>query len=444
MNNFNSVQTQITTELLEELPKDVVDSLNDHLENIEFIRNLINPNRKFAKDLDRDEEGKILVNITNPHILEDTDYFRPLAIEFEMNGKYTSIFPNPARTSEYRKFWDEQRDRCINGYVRESDGEWIPGSFYFYLNFCRIPVAVAKTTKQKPSKKNKRSKAGKTVEADRVLKHPDFWDGDYLYYHYLDQAKKAGKHANVLKTRGRGFSFKGGEMLAEGYFFYDNSNNYAVAAHENFLTNDGLLTKAWDIIDDININTPFTKTALPKSPMKRVASYVDANGNIRGTKSAVIGISLKNDIEKHRGKRGRIMLFEESGVFPKLNTAWDIARNSFEQDDLVFGLMISFGCVCKGTKVYTNKGEYINIEDLQQPDGIVGFGENNISKEPIVYMQPPAKKECVRITTSYRTLECSIDHPILIRTTGTHRKGFDKVETYFSKKTRHSYALYRI
>jgi len=62
----------------------------------------------------------------------------------------------------------------------------------------------------------------------------------------------------------------------------------------------------------------------------------------------------------------------------------------------------------------TNSGKVINIEDLQQEDGIIGYNGNGYSKEPITRMNPPAKKNCYRITTEgNHTIECSDDHPLL-------------------------------
>lgn len=73
-----------------------------------------------------------------------------------------------------------------------------------------------------------------------------------------------------------------------------------------------------------------------------------------------------------------------------------------------------WGCVCAGTKVITNKGEFKNIEDLIQSDGIVGWDGEKMVKQEIVAFQPPAKKECIEIETQLgHTLRCSLDHPIL-------------------------------
>ena len=83
MMKFNKYQTQLTDELLATLPQEVQDQLIDCLNNIEFVRRLVSPNRCYAKDRPRDDKGRIIVDITNPHILENVDYFRPTAIHYQ-------------------------------------------------------------------------------------------------------------------------------------------------------------------------------------------------------------------------------------------------------------------------------------------------------------------------------------------------------------------------
>ena len=100
----------------------------------------------------------------------------------------------------------------------------------------------------------------------------------------------------------------------------------------------------------------------------------------QGYKSAITGMTLKNDPERVRGIRGKLVLFEESGKFPNLETAWRVSQPSMEDDDgTAFGLMIAFGtggtegCVTAGNKVYTRDGRLVNIEDLHMSDGIIGY-----------------------------------------------------------------------
>lgn len=44
-----------------------------------------------------------------------------------------------------------------------------------------------------------------------------------------------------------------------------------------------------------------------------------------------------------RGKRGKLLLFEEAGSFKDILQAWQIARPSVEEDGVAFGLMVAYG-----------------------------------------------------------------------------------------------------
>lgn len=136
--NVNKYQTQLTDEFLNSLKDECRTDLLDIINNVEFVQRLISPNRKYAKDLERDSSGKIKVDLVNPHILTDTDYFRQSAIHFQKYGCYTKLMPNPNPQSEYGQWLKREVIRCWNGMIRESDGEWITGDMYFYLNYFPI------------------------------------------------------------------------------------------------------------------------------------------------------------------------------------------------------------------------------------------------------------------------------------------------------------------
>lgn len=57
---------------------------------------------------------------------------------------YADAIKNPKSegTPAFEEFWDEQFDRCINGY--ETGGIFIPGRYYFYLNFTTITGVFGK------------------------------------------------------------------------------------------------------------------------------------------------------------------------------------------------------------------------------------------------------------------------------------------------------------
>jgi len=350
------------------------------------------------------------------HKLSRTDDWRTSALHFKEFGTYTKLTPNPAPNSAYMKFWKEERRRCIEGY--HCGWDYIPGYYYFYLNYSPI-IKVEPLDKIEGEEELE----GSQIRAERVEGFADVWDGDYDYFHYLEEAEKAGKHGAVLKTRGRGYSFKGGSMMNRNFFLIPKSKSYAIASESEFLTKDGILTKAWSNLNFINQHTPWAKhTQVKNTEMHKRASYL-INGIEKGYMSEIIGITLKDDPQKARGKRGKLILWEEAGKFPGLLQAWQIARPSIEQGRFTFGLMVAFGtggCLTAGNKVWNNHGNLVNIEDLNKEDGIIGFkvGEG-FSKENIVWEQPTSYKECIYIETNTgRWIECSLDHPIYKRTVG--------------------------
>lgn len=97
----NKYQTQLTDELLGSLKEEVRTDLLDIINNVEFVRRLISPDRKYAKDMPKDKSGKIVVDLANPHILENMEYFTPTARHFQKYGCYTKLMPNPNPQSEY-------------------------------------------------------------------------------------------------------------------------------------------------------------------------------------------------------------------------------------------------------------------------------------------------------------------------------------------------------
>ena len=143
-------------------------------------------------------------------------------------------------------------------------------------------------------------------------------------------------------------SFKGASMLVRNYELIPGSKNFAVASEQKFLIGDGLLTKAWQIMDFIDKNTEWAKQRLVSTRMERVAGYkvTDEFGKQteQGYMSSISGITLKNDPERIRGTRGKLVLWEEGGKFPGLLDAWRIEQPSVETDDgVAFGLMVAYG-----------------------------------------------------------------------------------------------------
>lgn len=268
--------------------------------------------------------------------IKNSDKFRQSAIFFEKHGCYTLA---PPGTTDYIQFWDRETQRCLNGYVAP-DGDEITGYHYFYLNYSPIMKLDEVEYTDKHGNKRKRR--------ERFLGFPRFWDYDYYYFNAIEQAETEGKHMATLKCRQRGYSFKGASMLVRNYELIRGSKNFAVASEQKFLVGDGILTKAWQIMDFVDRHTAWSKQRLTSTRLERVAGYkiTDEFGKQTedGYLSSITGITLKNDPERLRGTRGKLVLFEEGGKFPNLETAWRIEQPAVETDDgVAFGLLCLFG-----------------------------------------------------------------------------------------------------
>ena len=332
----NEFQTEVTKEFLLTLPEEVAEQLLDFVQNVEYIRNLINPDRVRAKDLPRDSKGRIIVNLSNPHILEDMDYFRPAALHFKEHGCYTFLRPNPNPNSEYRKWIDEEKRRCREGYVRESDGEWITGYMYWYMNYC--PIMLTKITEGKK-------------KADRVEDFPETWEGIYLRFHYINNAREAGNHAIELARRGCSKSYTLASMMAKNLVLGESTDVYKrvttilTAYQKEYLADkDGTLSKFEPMINFVSENTEFPRLRLRSSSQDMFwqMGYLDSYGRKKGSLNSVMGVSSKDDSGKLRGKRGHIY-FEEMGSFPNLLEIFDVVRQGMEEGDYTYGLAFLVG-----------------------------------------------------------------------------------------------------
>ena len=343
MIEFNEFQSTLESLNYDSLPDETKDKFMECITCIPFISYMISPNRKRAKDLPRDKEGRIIVDICHPHILEDMDYFRPSAIHFQKYGCYTKLRPNGNPNSEFGKWVKEEVRRCWEGYVRPSDGEWVTGELYFYLNYS--PMELTRVRKG-------------TKIGDRVHDFPDVWDGVYLRYHYQWQArngglydKMGGHHCFELASRGKSKSYCASSQLSRIFTVGDSAETckgvkaIITAYQKEYLTKDATLNKFESNIDFLAQHTEFPRHRLQSSldKMSWQMGYIDLNtGTKKGTLNTIYGVTSKDNADKLRGKRPIKILLEEAG------------------------------CHLKGTEVLMYDRSVRKVEDIKAGDSIMG------------------------------------------------------------------------
>ena len=351
---MNEYQTELTEELVNSLPQEVQDQLFDIINNVEFVKRLISPTREHAKDRPRDDRGRIIVDLANPHILENMDYFRPSALHYEKYGTFTNLRPNANPNSEYGKWIREERRRIWEGYVRESDGEWVTGYMYWFLNYSPMMLSKIREYKDKNGKKRK------SKRADRIEALPECWEGIYWRFHCLDQASNGGlynnfdggQHMAELASRGKGKSYSLASILNHIFVVGENEEAHekvkgiVTAYQKEYLTKDGVLNKFVDMANFCATNTQFPRKRLKNSlqEMTWIMGYKDVELDIeRGTQNTVLGVSSKDDESKLRGKRAAKILIEEFGTFPRLVDLYNVLLPSVQEGDIVFGQIYMLG-----------------------------------------------------------------------------------------------------
>ncbi|QOR59263.1 terminase [uncultured phage cr112_1] len=368
---MNKYQTELTEELMNTLPQEVQEQLLEILGSVEFVKRLISPNRPYYKDLPRDEKGRAIVDVTNPPIMTDANYFRKAAIHYMEHGCYTFLKPNSNPNSEYRKFWDEERRRCWEGYVRKSDGAWISGYHYWLLNYQPMLVNVVEKGKKK---------------AIRKESFPFFFEGIDWRFHYLYQAREKGHHGIELAKRGCGKSYSLSAIMGHNLILGESEESkrrvitVLTAYQKEYLKDDkdGTLSKFKPAINFSFANTPFPHLMLKNSPneMSWQMGYKDEYGIEKGSLNQVMAVSAKDDSGKLRGKRGWI-LYEEMGNFKDLLSLYDVTRKSVEDGDYTFACQYLVGTASEKESDFTSAKTL-----LYNPEGYNIYALDNVYDKP--------------------------------------------------------------
>jgi len=317
-----------------------------------------------------------LGSIRNPDgIWINTEVFQEAGNHFMKYGTYCS---DPWGSPDWFTFWTEERDRCINGY--QTGGVRVTGHHYFYLNYTQIKVAIAS--------------GGKS--ARKIIKFPDFWDGDYNYFWSLEIAKNGvanegslvtsasekdvinalaeqdqkgamikaienlqlqikpderdiygAKHMIVGKSRRKGYSYKNGGICANIYNTTPNALTIIGAFEKKFLYPKGTMGMTSDYINFLNKNTAWV---MPRDVVDkqdhRKASYVTTKNGVKiekGYMSEVMALTFKDNPDAARGKDADLILLEEAGAFPNLKSAYSATQPGLTAGDYITGQMVIFG-----------------------------------------------------------------------------------------------------
>ena len=364
---FNKCQTPLEDLHLEDYPQEVQEQFWDYLNNVPFIKWMVSPDRPYIHELPRDDQGKVIIDVTHPPILEHSDYFRQTAKVWESTGSYTKLRPNRNPNSDFGKWLIEERRRGWEGYTDPSTGMWVTGDYYWMLNYCPMHLIEKRDDGL----------------AMRVIKFPKFWDGQFLASHYFFMARRNGHHAAELSSRGRGKTTLGAAMLTKRFIIGEFENNkkeiqcLVTAADRTKLAGTNQILSVF--VDDIDFaakNTQFASHRL-KSSKQELAwkmGYKLAGSDVEyGSKNEVTGVLSGVNQDKLNGSRGVLYVVEEAGIFKDLLNMYNLIRPSAEQGSDVYAEILLYGTAGDDMSDFTAFSEMI-----YSPDGYNLQGLDNV------------------------------------------------------------------
>jgi hypothetical protein len=288
--------------------------------------------KTFEDVITLDDNQRVRINYEDMYF-EDTHLLSPAANYFKEHGYYTNLDPVFDKR-QFENYWDEEVRRCLEGYTAPN-GTYITGYHYHYLNYCPIDRAV-----------DEEGKDGNII-FKRKNTFPAFYDGDFLYFGAIELARSMNKHLNLLKARRKGYSYKNASMCMRNYYHISRSKNFILAGDSKYLNGkDAILNKCWEFMSHIDEYTPWWQPKIKDQTDYKKSGYeekIEGRKVEKGKQSLVAGLSLHDNPDAVRGAAGELILWEESGKFPELLDAWEIAMPLVKQGAKTLGIMISFG-----------------------------------------------------------------------------------------------------
>jgi len=258
--------------------------------------------------------------LENMRISIPPKYFQEASYSFQDHGVYTQY---PIGTYQFDEFWEEETRKCKEGITH---GElYIPGAYYFYLNYTQIELKNAKT-----GRKNKG--------------FPIFTDVDLEYFTFIEKARKQQKGIVLVKPRRIGFSYKSAAIIAHEFSFFRDAK-CIIGAFQSELS-ENTMRMSLDDLNFLDLHTEWGKERNPNTKDFVKARYkktVDGVTAWSGYMSEIHSFTFKDNPFAAIGKSSNLFLFEEAGKWPGLLQSYNISEPCWKDGDDLIGVPIIQG-----------------------------------------------------------------------------------------------------
>ena len=264
----------------------------------------------------------------------------PIYADSKVNSKVIA-------TAAYREFWDEQFDRCLNGYT--SAGLFIPGRYYFYLNFV-------------------------VLQGLRGPTYPMYVDLDLEYYLLVEFVKKMHKMGIIApKARRKGLSEKGQNILSHGIRFIEGYRGAITAGLDTYQVG---LRKKFDSAqakfhDELRLNVLKDNDKMYHIGYERkdpIGGFVDD-----GYGGRLSFETMYDDPKKLEGEYFHDVICEESGQYKLLGQVIESIKPALEFGSQMIGTFYIYGTggnilsTCKDFKELWDASDILGLERFWVP-----------------------------------------------------------------------------
>jgi hypothetical protein len=248
--------------------------------------------------------------------------------EFSYLAKYfyehKSYCPYPAGTYQHKKFWEDVREKCMNG-MTNSAGISITGQYFYYLNFVQILAKDDNTGK-------------------KTKLFPKFVDLDWEYFELVEYARKNQKGMITVKGRRQGYSYKAAAIVSHEFNFYRDSSCLIGAYFSTFSANTMRM-----VIDNCNFLNRYTEFKKQRNPdlqdhiRARYKVTVDGLEIWKGYNSVCKSVTFKDNEFAAVGNSANWLVFDEAGIFDNIIQAYNMSEPLIKDGSEYIGVALLFG-----------------------------------------------------------------------------------------------------
>lgn len=301
--------------------------------------------------------------------------------------------PNVVGTVMHEDWWNEQFDRCMNGYW--TGGIYIPGRYYYYLNFNQL------------------------LTIGRGYHYPEYVDLDLEFFDLFDFCKKEGKYKNdetaggkgiiSLKRRRAGVSHKAAQgIFGHGVRFNPGGYKAGVVAGLGDYA-DGFFSKFQE--NENRLPPEMQLKTLSKDMDKWVAGYEPrtSHGNFYkdGSFNTIFCRTAQINENVFKGEILNDCIFEEAGEFKRLDKCYGATKACFmagmqlKGTPLIYGTGGNMKTSSKAFKAMLEDAEFMNLIpfDLMGQRMQIGFFIGSIDADGKL------SEDCPNIKKKYADLE---------------------------------------